>query len=34
MKVRFLRGRTIGTVEENFIARMKPGDVFILRDGR
>ncbi len=29
MKVRFLRGRTIGTVEENFIARMKPGDVFI-----
>ena len=28
MKVQFLRGRTIGTVEENFIARMRPGDVF------
>jgi ATP-dependent helicase Lhr and Lhr-like helicase len=28
MKVRFLRGKTIGTVEENFIARLRPGDVF------
>jgi len=28
MKVKFVRGRTIGTVEENFIARLRPGDVF------
>ncbi len=28
MKVRFVRGRTIGTVEENFIARLRSGDVF------
>jgi ATP-dependent helicase Lhr and Lhr-like helicase len=28
MKVRFVRGKTIGTVEENFIARLRPGDVF------
>ena len=28
MKVQFVRGRTIGTVEENFIARLRPGDVF------
>ena len=28
MKVRLLRGRTIGTVEENFVARLRPGDVF------
>src|SRR5918995_481762 len=28
MKVRFLRGRTIGTMEENFVARLRPGDVF------
>jgi ATP-dependent Lhr-like helicase len=28
MKVRFIRGKTIGTVEENFIARLRPGDVF------
>ena len=28
MKVQLLRGRTIGTVEENFIARLRPGDVF------
>jgi ATP-dependent Lhr-like helicase len=28
MKVKFLRGKTIGTVEENFIARLRPGDVF------
>src|SRR6185312_253778 len=28
MKVRFVRGKAIGTVEENFIARLRPGDVF------
>ena len=28
MKVQFVRGRTIGTVEENFIARLRPGDGF------
>jgi ATP-dependent helicase Lhr and Lhr-like helicase len=28
MKVRFVRGRTIGTVEESFIARLRPGDIF------
>ncbi len=28
MKVSFVRGKTIGTVEENFIARLRPGDVF------
>ena len=28
MKVQFLRGRTLGTVEENFVARLRPGDVF------
>lgn len=28
MKVCFVRGKTIGTVEENFIARLRPGDVF------
>ena len=28
MKVQLLRGRTLGTVEENFIARLRPGDVF------
>ncbi len=28
MKVQLLRGRTIGTVEETFIARLRPGDVF------
>jgi ATP-dependent Lhr-like helicase len=28
MKVRFVRGKEIGTVEENFIARLRPGDVF------
>jgi ATP-dependent helicase Lhr and Lhr-like helicase len=28
MKVRFVRGKTVGTVEENFIARLRPGDVF------
>ncbi len=28
MKVKFIRGKTVGTVEENFIARLRPGDVF------
>lgn len=28
MKVQFLRGRTLGSVEENFIARLRPGDRF------
>jgi ATP-dependent helicase Lhr and Lhr-like helicase len=28
MKVQFVRGKPIGTVEENFIARLRPGDVF------
>ncbi len=28
MTVRFVRGKTIGTVEETFIARLRPGDVF------
>jgi len=28
MKVQYLRGRTLGTVEENFVARLRPGDVF------
>jgi ATP-dependent helicase Lhr and Lhr-like helicase len=28
MKVQFVRGKTIGTVEENFIARLRPGDIF------
>ena len=28
MKVKYVRGKTIGTVEENFIARLRPGDVF------
>jgi ATP-dependent Lhr-like helicase len=28
MKVQLLRGRTLGSVEENFIARLRPGDRF------
>jgi len=28
MKVQFVRGRTLGSVEENFIARLRPGDRF------
>jgi ATP-dependent helicase Lhr and Lhr-like helicase len=28
MKVQFVRGRTLGAVEENFIARLRPGDHF------
>src|SRR6185503_6432107 len=28
MKVQFVRGRTLGSVEENFIARLRPGDHF------
>lgn len=29
ISVRFLRGETIGTVEESFAARLKPGDAFV-----
>ena len=29
LKVRYLRGATLGSVEENFIARLRPGDRFI-----
>ena len=29
MKVQYLRGRTLGSVEETFIARLRPGDHFI-----
>jgi ATP-dependent Lhr-like helicase len=28
MKVQFVRGKALGMVEENFIARLRPGDVF------
>jgi ATP-dependent Lhr-like helicase len=28
MKVQYVRGRSLGTVEENFIARLRPGDRF------
>jgi ATP-dependent Lhr-like helicase len=28
IQVRFVRGKVLGTVEENFIARLRPGDVF------
>jgi ATP-dependent Lhr-like helicase len=28
MKVAFVRGKTIGSVEENFVARLRPGDTF------
>jgi ATP-dependent helicase Lhr and Lhr-like helicase len=28
MKVKYVRGKAIGMVEENFIARLRPGDVF------
>jgi ATP-dependent Lhr-like helicase len=28
VKVQFVRGRTLGSVEENFIARLRPGDHF------
>ena len=31
MKVQFLRGRTLGSVEENFIARLRPGRPLHLR---
>ncbi|MBA2626693.1 MAG: ligase-associated DNA damage response DEXH box helicase [Gemmatimonadales bacterium] len=29
LKVRYVRGATLGTVEENFIARLRPGDRFV-----
>lgn len=29
LKVRYVRGATLGTVEENFVARLRPGDRFI-----
>ena len=29
MQVRFLRGGRLGTVEESFAARLKPGDRFL-----
>ncbi|MEX0966797.1 MAG: ligase-associated DNA damage response DEXH box helicase [Bacteroidia bacterium] len=29
MRIKFLRGSSIGSIEESFIARMKPGDVFV-----
>ncbi len=29
LKVKFLKGGTIGTVEESFVSKMKPGDVFL-----
>jgi ATP-dependent Lhr-like helicase len=30
MRVRFMGGGFIGTIEENFISRLKPGDAFVL----
>jgi len=30
MRVKYMTGGFIGTIEENFISRLKPGDVFIL----
>ena len=29
MKVKYLKGRTLGTVEENFLSKLKPGDRFL-----
>ncbi len=29
MRVQFLRGDTLGTIEESFVARLKPGDKFV-----
>jgi ATP-dependent Lhr-like helicase len=29
MRVQFLRGDTLGTIEESFVARLKPGDTFV-----
>ena len=34
MRVKFLGGGFIGTIEENFISRLKPGDAFILAGRR
>ncbi len=30
MEVRYLKGKALGTVEETFISRLKPGDIFTL----
>ncbi|HCJ64349.1 MAG TPA: DNA ligase-associated DEXH box helicase, partial [Alcanivorax sp.] len=29
MRVKYPRGGSIGTIEESFVARLKPGDVFL-----
>ena len=34
MRVRFLGGGFVGTIEENFISRLKPGDAFVLAGKR
>lgn len=34
MRVRFLGGGFVGTIEENFISRLNPGDVFVLAGKR
>lgn len=34
MRVRFMSGGFVGTIEENFISRLKPGDAFILAGKR
>ncbi len=34
MRVKFMSGGFIGTIEENFISRLKPGDAFILAGRR
>lgn len=34
MRVKFLGGGFVGTIEENFISRLKPGDAFILAGRR
>lgn len=34
MRVKFLSGGFVGTIEENFISRLKPGDAFILAGRR
>jgi len=34
MQVKYLKGKTLGTIEESFIARMSPGDSFIFAGRR
>ena len=34
MRVKFLSGGFVGTIEENFISRLKPGDAFVLAGRR